>query len=173
LGHVTLEIPWSSWLATRLLYISILRTKSISGDPPVMKTKLTTLLTQGALPGILVCALAFPVDIFAQPAQDHIVSPQALQQQLEAAAAVRQQNIKTVQNFLSSPIGQRAMQESHVTPTQIKTAIPTLSDEELSSLATRVSDAQMKFAAGAFGNRELLIIAVAVLVLILIIVAVR
>lgn len=138
-----------------------------------MKFTITTLLTQGALPGILVCALAFPVDIFAQPVQDHVVSPQAMQQQLEAAAAVRQQNIDTVQNFLSSSIGQRAMQESHVSPTQVKTAIPTLSDEELSSLATRVSDAQMKFAAGTLGNHDLLLIAVAVLVIILIIVAVR
>lgn len=138
-----------------------------------MKTKLTNLLIQGALPGVLVCALAFPVDIFAQRAQEHIVSPQALQQQLEATAAARQQNIDTVQNFLSSPIGQRAMQESHVTPVQVKTAIPTLTDEELSSLATRVTDAQMKFAAGTIGNRDLLIIAVAILVLILIIIAVR
>ena len=137
------------------------------------KIKLSTLLAQGALPGVLVCTLAFPADIFAQPAQDHVVSSQALQQQLEAATAVRQQNIETVQNFLSSPVGQRAMQESHVTPLQVKTAIPTLSDEELSSLATRVSDAQTKFAAGTMSNRDLLIIAVAVLVIILIVVAVR
>ncbi len=140
----------------------------------MMRKTLSNLLTQGALPGLLVCALAFPVDIFAQPAQqDHIVSPQALQEQLEASSAVRQRNIETVQNFLSSPIGQRAMQETHTTPTQVKTAIPTLSDEELASLANRVADAQMKFSAGAFGNRELLIIAVAILVLILVIVAVR
>ena len=139
-----------------------------------MRKTLFSLLTQGALPGLLVCSLAFPVDIFSQPAQqDHIVSPQALQQQLEASSAARQRNIETVQNFLSSPIGQRAMQETHGTPTQLKTAIPTLSDEELASLANRVADAQMKFSAGAIGNRELLIIAVAILVLILVIVAVR
>jgi len=139
-----------------------------------MRKTLSNLLTQGAMPGLLVCALAFPVDIFAQPAQqDHIVAPQTLQQELEASSEVRQHNIETVQNFLSSPIGQRAMQETHTTPTQVKTAIPTLTDEELASLATRVSDAQMKFSAGAFGNRELLIIAVAILVLILVIVAVR
>jgi hypothetical protein len=139
-----------------------------------MRKQLITLLTQGALPGVLVCALAFPQDIFSQAVrQDHIVNSQALQQQLETSAAARQRNIDTLNTFLSSPTAQRAMQETHVTPTQVKTAIPMLSDEELADLATRAADAQMKFAAGAFGNRELLIIAVAILVLILIIVAVR
>ena len=136
--------------------------------------KLISLLTHGALPGLMVCALAFPQDIFSQALQqDHIVSSQALQQQLENSATARQRNIETLNNFLSSPTAQRAMQETHITPTQVKTAIPTLSDEELANLAARAADAQMKFAAGAFGNRELLIIAVAILVLILIIVAVH
>jgi hypothetical protein len=139
-----------------------------------MRKEIFTLLTHGAIPGLLVCALAFPPDIFGQTTQqDHVVSSQAMQQRLEATAAARQRDIETVNNFLSSPITQQAMQETHVNPVQIRTAIPTLSDQELSSLATRAADAQMKFSAGAFGNRELIIIAVAILVLILIIVAVR
>lgn len=137
-----------------------------------MNKKLLTLLTQGALPGVLVCALAFPADIFAKAAQqDHIVSSQAMQQQLEATAAARQRNIETLNNLLSSPTAQRAMQETHITPSQVKTAIPTLSDEELANLATRAADAQMKFAAGNFSDHDLLIIIVVVLIVIVIIAA--
>jgi hypothetical protein len=139
-----------------------------------MKKQLSNLLTRGAIPGLMVCALAFPPDIFGQATQqDHIVSSQALQQRLEASAAARQRDIETLNSFLSSPVTQQAMQETHVSPVQIRTAIPTLSDQELSSLATRAADAQMKFTAGAFGNHELIVIAVAILVIILIIVAIR
>ena len=139
-----------------------------------MRKRLLALLIQGAVPGLLVCALAFPPDIFSQAAQqDHIVSSQAMQQRLETSAAARQRDIETLNIFLSSPITEQAMQDVHVNPVQIRTAIPTLTDQELSSLASRAADAQMKFAAGSFGNRELLIIAVAILVLILVILAVR
>jgi hypothetical protein len=139
-----------------------------------MKMHISNLLLRGAIPGLMVCTLAFPPDVFGQVTQqDHIVSSQALQQRLEASAAARQRDIETLNSFLSSPVTQQAMQETHVNPEQIKTAIPTLSDQELSNLATRAADAQMKFSAGAFGNRELIIIAVAILVIILVIVAVR
>jgi hypothetical protein len=136
--------------------------------------QLVNLVTQSALPGVLVCALAFPADIFSQPAQqDHIVSSQTLQQQLEASAAARQRNIETMNSFLSSSIAAQAMQDAHINPVQVKTAIPTLTDDELNSLAARAADVQMKFSAGSFSNRDLLVLAVAILVLILVIVAVR
>ena len=139
-----------------------------------MKKKFATLLTHGVLPGLLVCALAFPQDIFSQAAlQDHIVSSEAMQQQLESSAAARQRNIETLNSFLSSPTAQRAMQETHITPTQVKTAIPTLSDEELASLASRAADAQMKFAAGSFTDHDLLIIVIVVLIIIVVILAVH
>jgi hypothetical protein len=139
-----------------------------------MKKQLSRLFIQGALPGVMVCALAFPADIFGQAMQqDHIVSSQALQQRLESSAAARQRDVETLNNFLSSPVTQQAMKDAHVNPVQIRTAIPTLSDQELSSLASRAADAQMKFTAGAFGNHELIVIAVAILVIILVIVAVR
>jgi len=139
-----------------------------------MRKQLFALLTHAALPGLLICALAFPPDIFSQAAQqDHIVSSQTLQQRLESATAARQRNIETLNTLLSSPTAERAMQQAHVTPTQVKTAIPTLSDEELSNLATRAADAQMKFAAGSFSNHDLLIIIVVILIVIVVIAAVH
>lgn len=137
-----------------------------------MKKQLFKLLTQGAIPAVMVCALAFPSDIFCQATQpDHIVSSQALQQRLESSAAARQRNIDTLNTLLSSPTAERALQEAHVTPTQLKTAIPTLSDEELSNLATRAADAQSKFAAGSMSNHDLLLI-ILVIVIIIVIVAI-
>ena len=137
-----------------------------------MRKQLLRVLIQGALPGVMVCALAFPPDIFAQSTQqDHIVSSQALQQRLETSATTRQRNIETLNTVLSSPTAQRAFQEAHVTSSQVKTAIPTLSDEELSNLATRAADAQSKFAAGALSNHELLLI-ILVIVIVIVLVAV-
>ena len=131
-------------------------------------------LTDGILPGVLVCALAFPQGLFSQAVQqDHIVSSQAMQQRLESSTEARQRNIGTLNGFLSSPTAQRAMQETHITPAQVKMAIPTLSDEELSNLAARAADAQMKFAAGSFTDHDLLIIVIVVLVVIVIILAVH
>ena len=127
-------------------------------------------LIQGALPGVLVAALAFPPDIFAQTAQtEHLVSPGALQQQLEANSAVRQQRISTVTALLAAPGADRAMRDAHINPDQVRNAIPTLSDEELASLSARAADAQQKFAAGSMTNEGLLIVILIVAIVIIVI----
>ena len=131
-------------------------------------------LIQGTLPGVLVAALAFPPDIFAQAAQsDHLVSPGALQQQLEATSATRQQQIKTVTDLLSSPGADRAMKDAHINPEQVRTAVPTLSDQELANLATRAADAHQKFTAGSMSNNELIIIILIVALVIVVVAAVH
>jgi hypothetical protein len=58
-------------------------------------------------------------------------------------------------------------------PMQVKTAVSSLSDQELAQLASRSTKAQADFAAGRIDDRDLLIILVAIAALILIIVAVR
>jgi hypothetical protein len=133
---------------------------------------LSRTLIQGVLPGALVFVLAFPPDIFAQAANpDHIVSSQALEQRLQSSSATRQQEIKTLTGFLSSPAAERAMKDAHVNPVQVRTAIPTLSDEELSSLATRAADGQQKFSAGSWSNDQLIIL-ILIIALVIVIVAV-
>lgn len=133
---------------------------------------LSKLLIQGALPITLSIALACPPDIFAQAAgQDHIVSSQDLNQRLANQAAARQSEIHTLTGFLSTAAAERAMKDAHINPEQVRTAIPTLSDEELANLATRASDAQQKFAAGSFSNDQLLII-ILIIALVIVVVAV-
>jgi hypothetical protein len=115
--------------------------------------------------------MSVPADAFAAaPAQDHLVSPQAMQRQMADSASAREKNIETVRNFLSSPVADRAMRDAHYSPEQVKNAIPSLSDQELASLAARSSDAQQKFAAGALTKPELALIVIALVVLIVVII---
>lgn len=106
-----------------------------------------------------------------QPAQDnsHIISPSQLQQQVQDSAAVRQKNIDTLTQFLSTPQAEQAMKIAHANPEQVKTAIPQLSNAELANLSSRASHAQQDFAAGRISNGALIVILIAVIVVIILI----
>lgn len=115
--------------------------------------------------------------IFAVPqsllAQTHLVSPSDLQKAALTATQARQQNLRTVKQFFSSEMAQRALKSAHLDAEQVKTAVSTLSDAELAQLASRADKAQADFTAGTLSDRDLIIIIVAIAALILIIVAVR
>lgn len=129
------------------------------------------LALRAVVPSVLMLLMSVPADAFAAaPAQDHLVSPNAMQKQMADSAAARQKNIETVRDFLSSPIADRAMRDAHYSPEQVKSAIPSLSDQELANLAARSSDAQQKFAAGALSRPALAIIVIALVVLIVVII---
>lgn len=137
---------------------------------------LSRFLIQGALPGVLAVVLAVPSDLLAQAAiqdQEHLVSPQAMQQQLQASSATRQHQIESLTGFLSTPAAEHAMKDAKINPEQVRTAIPTLSDQELANLASRAADAQQKFAAGSFSNDQLLIIILIIALVIVVIAAVH
>ena len=132
------------------------------------------MLIRGALPGARAFVLAVPPDLVAQTAvDDHIVPPQALQQRLESSAAARQREINTLTGFLSTPAAERAMKDARINPEQVRTAIPTLSDQELANLASRAADAQQKFAAGSFSNDQILILVLIIALVVVVIVAVH
>jgi hypothetical protein len=120
--------------------------------------------------GILVVLFAFPANLAAQA---HVVSPADLQKETMAASQARQRNLQTVTQFLSSQSAQKTLRSAHMDPTQVKTAVSTLSDQELAQLASRSAKAQADFAAGRLEDRDLLIIIVAIAALVLIVVAVR
>lgn len=135
------------------------------------RTILQSLAFRAIVPSALVLLMSVPADAFAAtPAQDHLVSPQAMQKQMADSAAARQKNIEAVTNFLSSPVADRAMRDAHYSPEQVKSAVPSLSDQELASLAARSNDAQQKFAAGALTKPELGLIVIALVVLIVVII---
>jgi hypothetical protein len=120
--------------------------------------------------GILVVLFAFPPNLAAQA---HVVSPAELQKETMAASQTRQGNLQTVTQFLSSQSAQKALGSAHMDPAQVKTAVSTLSDQELAQLASHSAKAQADFAAGRIEDRDLLIIIVAIAALVLVIVAVR
>ena len=118
----------------------------------------------------LVTCFAVPPDLLAQT---HVVSPADLQKETLDATRARQRNLESVRQFLSSPRAERALKSAHMDPAHVKTAVSTLSDQELAQLAPRAEKAQADFAAGRLSDRDLIIILVAIAALILIIVAVR
>ena len=70
-------------------------------------------------------------------AQNHVVSPGDIQNDVSNASAARQQNQKQVEDFLSSQEAQRAMKSAKIDPQQVTSAISQLNDAELASLAAR------------------------------------
>lgn len=119
---------------------------------------------------VLVVLFAVPMSLMAQT---HVVSPADLQKEMLQATQTRQRNLETVQQFLSSPRAQKALQSAHMNPEQVKTAVSSLSSQELAQLASRTNKAQADFAAGNLSDRDLLIILLGIAALVLIIVAVR
>lgn len=125
---------------------------------------------QALIASLLVAFFLFPSNLMAQK---HVVSPADLQKEVVAASQTRQQNLKTVQEFLSMPLAEKAMRQAKIDPQQVQTAIPTLNDDDLAQLAARANRAQTDFAAGDLSQKDLIWIILAIAVLVLIIVAVR
>ena len=113
----------------------------------------------------------FLVTLFAVPqtllAQAHVVSGLDLHQQLLASRQTRQNNLETVQRFLSSPTAEKAFRSVHTDAAKVTTAVSNLSDEELANLAARANKAQADFAAGNINDHDLLIILIVVVILLL------
>ena len=139
-----------------------------------MKSLLSALLTRAIVPAALVVALAWPSGGYAQAVeqpsadQNHVVSTQGLQQQLQSSSADRQKNIDSINSLLSTPQAQNVMHDRHIDAQQVRNAIPTLSDKELSDLGARSSHAQQDFAAGHLGPSLFTLIIILVIVIIIV-----
>ena len=137
----------------------------------MLRSSFLRVLSRGLAPVALSLFLSAPA-LYAQqnsPAsQDqHLVSPGQLQQQVQNAATTRQQNIDTLNQFVSTPEAAKAMKDAKVDPVQVKTAIPTLSNADLANLSARARHAQQDFAAGRISNLMIGIIIVVVVLIIL------
>ncbi len=119
---------------------------------------------------ILLVLFAVPQSLLAQT---HVVSPAEIQKQVLTTSQARLRNLENVKSFLSSAKAEKALRTAHLDPARVKTAVSTLSDEELARLASRAEKAQADFAAGTLSDRDLIIIILGIAALVLIIVAVR
>lgn len=125
---------------------------------------------RAAVATLLVALFIVPTDALAQ---SHVVSPADLQKEAVAASQVRQHNLDSVQRLLSTPAAEKALKSAKMDTQQVKTAVSTLSDQELAQLAAKADKAQADFAAGDLSERDLILIILGIAVLVLIIVAVR
>jgi competence protein ComGC len=137
----------------------------------MMRPRLLPFLSRVLAPVALSLLVAVPVLSAQQnqPAQQdqHLVSPGQLQQQVQNTAATRNQNIDTLNQFVSSPQALKAMKDAKIDPVQVKTAIPTLSNADLANLSARAQRAQQDFAAGRLSNLLIALIIIAIVLIIL------
>jgi hypothetical protein len=119
---------------------------------------------------VLVALFIVPTDALAQ---SHVVSPADLQKESIAASQARQHNLDSIQHLLSTPAAEKALKSAKMNRQQVKTAVATLSDQELAQLASRADKAQADFYAGNLSERDLILIILGIAILVLIIVAVR
>lgn len=138
-----------------------------------MSRRLGKLLTRIAAPAALMAALAVPMSSHAQATttnNDHLVTPQAMQQQVQDSSAARQKNINVLNKLIESPTAQKAMHDAKVDPMQVKSAIPSLSDHDLANLSARATKAQNDFSAGYIGPGLFTVIVLAIILIIIVIV---
>jgi hypothetical protein len=130
----------------------------------------TRQFVRGLAAGMLALVFTIPQEALAQ---NHVVSPTELQSAAVASTQARQHNLDALQQFMSTPTAEKALQSAHMDAQQVKNAVSQLNDQELAQLAARATKAQTDFAAGSLSDRDLIIILVCIAALILIIVAVR
>jgi hypothetical protein len=106
-------------------------------------------------------------------AADHVVSPEAAQQQLQDASAARERSLATLDHALSSPEAARAAASVGADTAALRSALPTLSDAEIADLAQRAAALDTDPVAGLDQDiRTLLIIFLIVAIVILVLQAV-
>ncbi len=130
------------------------------------------LFTRSLIALTLAALLLIPQELLAQ---EHVVSPADLHNEMQAAAQARQKNVATIEKAFSAEPVKKALQTAKIDYSKVEKAIPLLTDEELARLASQAEKIQNDFAAGALSNQELtyIIIALATAVVILIIVKAR
>jgi hypothetical protein len=103
-------------------------------------------------------------------AEDHLVTPDVAQGRLLEQAAQRKADLAQVERALATPVAQAAAARVGADLGALRTAVPTLADDELRDLAARAAALETDPAAGLDSDIRLLlmiflIIAIVILVL--------
>jgi CHASE3 domain sensor protein len=115
---------------------------------------------------LLVTLFLIPADLRAQ---GHIVSLADLQEQMMSATRQRQHDVEALWQFLSTPLAKKAMKDANVDAQQVRTAISTLGDQDLSRLSAVAEKANADFAAGNLIDHALILIIIVIMVVLLIV----
>jgi hypothetical protein len=105
-------------------------------------------------------------------AEEHAVRAADLHQALVDSAKTRQANVETVQKFFSSKVVKETLSRRMMNFSKVEKAIPFLTDEELSRVASQCRQVESDISGGALSNQEItyILIALATAVIILVIV---
>jgi hypothetical protein len=114
---------------------------------------------------ITVLLLAVPSDL---KAREHVSSPGDLRTELRDSAAVRQQHVSKLQQFLSTSQSQKMLEALHVDPAQAQQAVSRLSDAELARLAAQVERTEFSGSGLALTNQQVTIILVGIILIIVV-----
>ncbi|PYT18746.1 MAG: hypothetical protein DMG59_03035 [Acidobacteria bacterium] len=102
-------------------------------------------------------------------AQEHVLPLPDLQRDLRSAAQTRAQNLSDIDRVLSLPAAQQALQKANINQDQVRKAVSTLNDEELSRFADRSRAAEQDVQGGFIVG---LLALIGLIVVILVVVAV-
>lgn len=105
-------------------------------------------------------------------AENHAVNPEELHQALLNSAKARQTDVETVQKFFASKLVKKTLSQRMLKFSKVEKAVPLLSDEELSRLASQCRQVETDISGGALTNEQItyILIALATAVVILVIV---
>lgn len=117
---------------------------------------------------VLVASAFFVVSMQAS-AQQHVVPLAELQSKLQAASEARASNIADIERVLSYPAAVQALEKSGVKQEQVRTAVATLSNDELARLADKARGAEKDVEGGIIVG---ILALIGLIVVILIVIAV-
>jgi hypothetical protein len=127
-------------------------------------------LMRKSLIGLAAVAALLSLSVGRAAASDHIVSPDAMQSRLSEVATQRAQNVATVREVLSTPIAAEAAASVGADLDRERAGVATLSDAELSDLASRASALQSDPVAGALTSNQRLLVTIALVLVVIILV---
>jgi hypothetical protein len=105
----------------------------------VEKMRIGRQLLSGVLCAAMTAVTALPQEAFTG---DHVVPLNKLHEKAQASSEQRSRNIADIQRVLSYPAAAAALQKSNVNPDQMRRAVATLSDDELTRMADRARSSE-------------------------------
>jgi hypothetical protein len=117
----------------------------------------------------IVAATTFFVVSMQASAQQHVVPLAELQSKVQAVSQDRTQNIGDIERVLSYPAAVQALEKSGVKQEQVRTAVATLSNDELARLAQKARAAEKDVEGGLIVG---ILALIGLIVVILIVIAV-
>ena len=128
--------------------------------------KTLSFLVRTCFIALLICLMAMPGNLRAA---EHVIDNEELQDAINDAAKIREDNLQQLQNFLATPEIESILKKNSIDLNKVNQATAQLSDEELAKLAAQSQQIQKDFAGGFLSNRELMFLVIILAFVVLVI----